>query len=70
MFAIDFSGERGFVLTPEEAAEAGIRYDLPGVPVAAGPPVRNLELESTPVALEEYRKAFDRVVRHLKRGDT
>ena len=71
LFAIDFHGETGFVLTPEEAARHGIRYDFNNSPPADGTsPERHFRFDFSAPAAGLYRKAFEKVGYHLKRGDT
>ena len=71
LFAADFDGSAGFVLTPAEAESSGIRYQvgewsgLPGKP-GKKPSFFNF----SPVDFATYRKAFDKVQFHLKNGDT
>jgi len=71
LFAVDFNGENGFVLTPEEAGEAGILYDIGGknnrMEISGKSSYR---FEIYPPAFESYQEAFAKVVFHLKRGDT
>ncbi len=71
VFAIDYKGDTGFVLSPEEAAAAGIRYHLEGK-TAADPALSPMKLDFrfTPASFDDYRRAFDKVMFHLKRGDT
>jgi para-aminobenzoate synthetase component I len=72
LFAVDFLMTRGFVLTPAEAADNGIFYDIHGNTNcgARSPAIQDAVLEADPVSLETYRESFDRVMHHLKRGDT
>jgi para-aminobenzoate synthetase component I len=71
LFAIDFSGETGFVLSPEEAMIQGICYEFENMKNKAET-VENLpfQFKFKPVAFQTYKKAFNKVVFHLKRGDT
>ncbi len=71
LFAIDFEGEKGFVLSPEEASERGILFGIGGwrndsglVKKAPG------RFDFTPVDPETYQRAFEKVQVHLKKGDT
>ena len=71
LFAIDFTGEKGFVFSPEEAEFNGIQYDFEGLKsnvkyTEKGPFLFDL----LPVGIETYKKAFEKVLFHLKRGDT
>ena len=71
LFVIDFAGENGIVLTPKEANDKGILYDLKGsantVETTAKKPVR---FDFSGVNFETYKKVFEKVAFHLKRGDT
>lgn len=71
VFAVDSGGEEGFVLRPEEAFGKGILFDINGqrnfTPVTGRVP-RRFELQ--PVAFENYLPAFEKVMYHLKRGDS
>ena len=71
LFVIDFSGEKGIVLTAEEANDKGIKYDIDGFKndtetIAKMPG----HFSYSPVSFKTYKKAFEKVVFHLKRGDT
>ena len=71
LFAVDFTGENGFVLSPEDADKYGLRYEISGHKnyqknIALNP----LVFELFPDSFETYKKAFDKVLFHLKRGDT
>lgn len=67
LFAIDFEATKGFVLTPEESRLAGVRFSAAG-----GDPKGNSEFRFLchPVPFERYQAAFNRVMYHLKRGDS
>lgn len=71
LFAIDFDGEYGFVLSPEEAAERGILYGIGGWRNDSGL-IRKTpgHFNFTPVDPEGYQRAFEKVQYHLKKGDT
>jgi para-aminobenzoate synthetase component 1 len=71
LFAIDFDGEKGFVYTPEEALNKGIQYFFGGgknerKSVEKMPESFGLN----PIDFKSYKTAFDKVILHLKRGDT
>ncbi len=72
IFAISFDGNKGFVLTPEEATKQNIYFDVEGVSNylynsdAHSPKT----FEIKPIAFEAYQKAFDKVLGHIQRGDT
>jgi para-aminobenzoate synthetase component 1 len=71
LFAIDFSGENGFVLSIREADNKGIRYEITGqksTPKTVS--LKPLKFEIFPISIETYKIAFDKVAFHLKRGDT
>jgi len=71
LFAVDFTGEKGFVLSPEEAKEEGIRYDIGGYKSSEEKPfLKSLKFDFFPVDFQTYKMAFEKVVSHLKRGDT
>ncbi len=72
LFAIDFSGKEGFVLTPEEAAERGIRWEMEGGIGTGDQAVKRSvgRFEMVPVEFEKYRDAFNQVQHHLHRGDS
>ena len=71
LFAVDFDAENGFVLTPGEAAERGIRYDFgTGKKQHGRIGQPRSKFEFTAIPFETYKKAFDRVMTHLERGDT
>ncbi len=71
LFAIDFAGERGFILDPEEATERGILFGIGewsnDSRLKGQAPER---FDFTPVDSKVYRKAFEKVQHHLKKGDT
>jgi para-aminobenzoate synthetase component 1 len=71
VFVLDSAGENGFVFSPEEASDNGIRYSLKGEKqinnhVDAG----SFQFDIFPVEFEPYSLAFSKVMAHLKRGDT
>ncbi len=71
LFAIDFNGDNGFVMSPEEASKRGILYGIGEWSNDSGlkgkAPGR---FDFTPVDSKVYRKAFEKVQHHLKKGDT
>jgi para-aminobenzoate synthetase component I len=71
LFAVDFSGENGFVLSPEDALEKGILYDLGNMnnirETAVNKPVR---FNFSAMDFRVYQEAFNKVLRHINRGDT
>jgi para-aminobenzoate synthetase component I len=71
LFAIDFDGEKGFVLSPEDADKLGVRYEIKGLKntIKQGTKIP-LKFVFFPVGFERYKKAFEKVIFHLKRGDT
>jgi para-aminobenzoate synthetase component 1 len=71
LFLIDFAGKKGFVLTPEEADIIGIKFDF-GKTKNRSYFFKNEEVKFDlhPVRFETYKKAFEKVALHLKRGDT
>jgi para-aminobenzoate synthetase component 1 len=71
LFAVDFPGENGFVLSPEEADSKGIQYNFgerknPSKSAVKSP----LHFDFFPVSSETYNLAYEKVLFHLKRGDT
>jgi len=71
LFAIDFSGEKGFVFSSGEAYSKGIQYYFGGPEKLVGTDMKTaLKFDIHPVGFEKYKIAFDRVSSHLKRGDT
>ncbi len=71
LFAIDFDGKKGFVLSPEDAVDKGIQYDFENLKNRREKP-ENLpsRFDYSAVSFESYKNAFEKVVFHLKRGDT
>jgi para-aminobenzoate synthetase component 1 len=71
-FMVDFLLTRGLVMTPSEATEAGIFYHVRAktnaIPTATPP--ADFSFETEPVSFTLYEKAFNRVMDHLRRGDT
>jgi len=71
VFAVDFSGEKGFVFSPEEASGKGIKYDFgTGINRVENVGEKQLEFDFLPVSREIYEKAYEKVQFHLRRGDT
>ncbi len=71
LFAIDFNGEKGFVLSSGEANSKGIQYYFGGPENPIGTDKKTaLKFDIHPVGFEKYQIAFDQVSSHLKRGDT
>lgn len=71
IFAIDFGGEKGFILSQEDAVKHGIQYDFGAMKnTVETDQKRPLKFEYFPVDFEVYKKAFEKVIFHLKRGDT
>ncbi|MEI7500913.1 MAG: aminodeoxychorismate synthase component I [Bacteroidota bacterium] len=71
LFAIDFVGKNGFVLSPQEADIKGIRYDIGGIKNSAKTEAKDpLNFDFFPIDFETYKTAFEKVVFHLNRGDT
>ena len=71
LFAIDFDAENGFVLSPQDAAAIGIKYEIGGLyntvkQSVPGPFI----FDMFPVSIEKYAKAYGKVAFHLQRGDT
>jgi para-aminobenzoate synthetase component 1 len=71
LFAIDFSGENGFVLSLEEVEKYRLLYDFSGLKNRVENRVaERLKFELFPGSFEKYKNAFEKVSYHLKRGDT
>ena len=71
IFAIDFDGENGFVLSPDDADSIGIKYDFNIMKNVPNNPVNKpLIFNIFPASLATYKNAFEKVVFHLNRGDT
>lgn len=71
LFGIDFPGEKGFVFTPEEAGNQGIKFDFSGKKNGdKNTPKQTLKFDLYPVDIKTYQTAFEQVLFHLKRGDT
>lgn len=72
VFAVDAAGERGFVLSPEEAAAEGVLFEIGGVrnfdDNVAVPGISSFDFD--PVSYERFEKSFSIVKHHLERGDT
>ncbi|MEI6683297.1 MAG: aminodeoxychorismate synthase component I [Bacteroidota bacterium] len=69
LFAVDFDGETGFVVTLQEAARLGIMYAVESHPCETGGKNAG-RFDLFPVSFEKYNEAFEKVLYHLKRGDT
>ncbi|MDD4150202.1 MAG: aminodeoxychorismate synthase component I [Bacteroidales bacterium] len=72
VFAINFNGDDGFVLTPEAAAQQGIYFDIEGTTnfkYFEGQTSFN-RFDILPVPFSDYEKAFDKVQYYIGRGDT
>ena len=72
LFVIDFDACRGVVLSPEEASQKNIFFNIQGVTNYTGTPIfsRSFKFESSPVSAEKYRTAYDKAIYYLNRGDT
>ncbi len=70
LFVVDFLGEEGTVLDPEEAARRGIRWDLSRESGFRDAPAEGFSFEAEPVTLNVYRRAFDRVHEEFLQGNT
>ena len=71
LFAIDFHARSGFVLSPEEARRKGILYEFPdhrNIPVAKEKHLFHFGFH--PIDFQVYKKAYNKVLFHLKKGDT
>lgn len=71
LFTVDFNGEKGFVYSPEEALNAGIKYELcSGKKDQKKNQKPSFFFSFREVAFETYKLAFKRIIFHLERGDT
>lgn len=72
IFAISFDGKEGFVLSPEEAKNNNIFYDIEN---HSNFSYQNINLNKRRFELiksdyQNYKTAFDKVYSHIQRGDT
>lgn len=72
LFIIDFGMKKGLVLRPLEASRLGIFFNINGITNTATDIQTNTPFmfESFPVSFDTYNQAFNKVMIHLKRGDT
>ncbi len=72
VFVIDFSATKAIVLSPRSAEASRIRYSTGNsFPVAPSQnPTKAFSFTLDPLSFEEYDNAFEKVMAHLKRGDT
>ncbi|MCX6269084.1 MAG: aminodeoxychorismate synthase component I [Bacteroidetes bacterium] len=71
LFAIDYTGENGFVLSPEDAENIGFKYDIGEHKNTVESDINiQLKFDLFPVSTETYKKSFEKALFHLKRGDT
>jgi len=72
LFVIDFLGTGALILTPEEAHENNIFFNINGI---TNYPLNNESLRlfsfsAKPVSLAVYQEAFEKVIAALNHGDT
>jgi para-aminobenzoate synthetase component 1 len=72
LFAVNFAGTGAFVMTPEEAREKNIYFNVNGI---TNHPLRKERMgpftfAAKPVSLTVYRQAFEKVIAALNYGDT
>jgi para-aminobenzoate synthetase component 1 len=72
LFIIDFTAEHSVVVPAEAAAGEGIFYNIGGKTNADFPLNRppSFTFNIEPVTFQAYSVSFDRVMQHLRRGDT
>jgi para-aminobenzoate synthetase component 1 len=71
LFAVDFSGDKGFVLSPEEAEKTGILFDFKtGIKRKKSKEKKPFRFDLFPIPYEAYQAAFEKIIYHLNRGDT
>jgi para-aminobenzoate synthetase component 1 len=72
LFAIDFLGTAALVMTPEEARENNIFFNINGItnyPLKVKK-LRQFSFYEKPVSLPVYQKGFEKVIASLNHGDT
>ncbi len=69
-FMVDFGMEEPVVLTPGEAAELGILFDIGGVTNAPPPASRPFRFTTRPVTYADYALAFDAVQAEIGNGNS
>jgi para-aminobenzoate synthetase component I len=72
LFIIDFMGTSSLILTPQEAHENNIFFNINGItnyPLKKES-LRNFTFSARPVTLAIYEEAFEKVIDALKHGDT
>jgi para-aminobenzoate synthetase component 1 len=71
LFAIDYQGENGFVLSPEDADNIGVKCEIKNGKSSENSARKQLlKFDIYPIKIETYKQAFEQVEFHLKRGDT
>jgi len=72
LFAINFQGTGAFILTPEEASENNIFFNINGITnyPFSKENLRHFSFTSRPVSLAVYQEAFEKVIAALNHGDT
>ncbi len=76
LFAIDFDMKDGFVLTPDQAKDQNIFFNINGTSNFDRDEYNNEKIinkkafEVGKIDFKKYKKSFDQVIYHLKRGDT
>jgi para-aminobenzoate synthetase component 1 len=72
LFIIDFSGSRALVMTPDEALENNIFFDVNGTTNHSSTPqkIRPFTFSEAPVSLPVYQIAYEKVMTALNHGDT
>lgn len=72
LFGIDFAVKQGFFLDPAMANHSGIYFNINGFgnDFPAGTKTQTVSLVKHPVELEQYKKAFNIVHRHLLEGNS
>jgi len=71
LFAVDFNANKGFVLDQEAINRTGILYNFNGNSNAGSVEKTKIPgIKVQPVEYTVYKKAFDKVMSHLKHGNT
>ncbi len=70
LFLIDFKGERPFVCRHSEAKEHGLFFEIEALPSWGEHKNIKPQMEVQPVDRTLYARAFRKVLRHIRHGDT
>ncbi len=70
IFIIDFLGSNPMVLTEKEADKIGLKFNFKEGETNVFGKDNSFSFEKSPMSYEKYQRAFDKVMTHIKRGDT